>query len=110
MKTYKTTMGIEVKRVSRWIQIQCAGVTEKHSLHGYSSDGELLFFNHDRRKYALGQFLRFDFGPKSKVVYYEGNGEKGILSGYDSTEYYYPLMIEIDPKGEAVRLYQEVEK
>lgn len=110
MKIFKTTDGTEIKRVSRWINIKCRYVNPNHILHGYSDNGELLYFHYKRQDYALGQFLRFDLGPGAKTLKATCGAEEVVLSGYDATEMWYPLMIELDNRGEQIRLYQEVKK
>lgn len=98
-----TSDGMKIKRVSRWIQIHCDYVSPRHELYGYSDDGSLLYFKFDGRRYALGEFMRFSWGP----ITFDENGEQKTLAGYDSAEYYYPLLIEISESGEYVRLYKE---
>lgn len=108
MKIFLTNQGYKVERVSRWIRIDYRFVTKNHSLYYYSDNGDLVYFKFGGRRYALGQFMRFDIGPGAKNPVIHDKGEDIILSGYDSTEYYKPLMIEINKTGEAVRLYREV--
>ena len=43
-------------------------------------------------------------------MFYEENGKKQFLSGYDSTVYYYPLEIEISDDGDYIRLYRELKE
>ena len=106
-KILETSDGMKVERVSKWIKIRASYVTPKHRLHGYSDEGTLLYFKYDGDRYALGQFMRFDFGPSAKKMYVKDGKEDICLAGYDATEYYRPLMIEINSTGEAVRLYRE---
>lgn len=110
-RNFLTTEGTIIVRKSRWIQIHHDYVTKKHSLFEYADDyetpgteGLLVWFRHKGKKYALGQFMRFN-----KIQYFEDNGKRCSIGGYDYTQYYKPYLIEIDDCGEAVRLYQYVE-
>ena len=103
MKTITTVDGRKYNRVSRWIKLEYRTVTNRHSLYDYADDGVLICFRHGGRLYALGQFMRL-----SMPEFYEDNdGKMQYLSGYDCTEYYKPLVCEIDDGGEYIRLYQE---
>lgn len=112
MKTITTSEGRTYKRVSRWIHIKTEYVTKRHSLSDYadfysSEDGKgvLTYFKHDGRLYAIGQFMRLSY-PE---FFEDENGKQSFLSGYDCTDYYNPLMIEIEDGGEYCRLYQIIE-
>lgn len=112
MRKFITQENRIIERKSRWIQIHSDYVTKKHSLFDYADDyekpgeeGVLHWFRHKGKKYALGQFMRF-----SHPMYFKNEiGKLSLLSGYDSTQYYKPYLIEIDDRGEAVRLYIEEE-
>lgn len=101
-----------VKRVSRWIRIDNIPVTNRHSLYDYADtygldEGEkplLTCFRYSGRVYALGQFMRLA-APYSFI---DTNGNRAFISGYDSSNYYNPLLIEVCESGERVRLYQEL--
>lgn len=109
--TFRTNNGNLIVRRSRWIQLHHDYVTKKHSLFEYADDNEnpgteglLVWFRHKRKYYALGQFMRFN-----KNEYFEDNGKRCSIGGYDCTQYYKPYLIEINDSGEAIRLYQYVE-
>ena len=90
-------------RVSRWIKLDYTNITHRHSLANYAYDnGEdltLTYFMHGGKMYALGQFMRLS----EPITLEDGS----IISGYDCTQWYNPLLIEIRKDGEAVRLYEE---
>ena len=95
------------KRCSRWIQIQYKYITPKHSLYCFAENNDdcLVYFRHKGRIYALGEIMRFN--PPIKIK----NGKEEItLSGYDSTNYWNPILVEINNTGEAVRLYTYAEE
>lgn len=104
---------IHIMRVSRWIKIEIKWITKRSRFWDYADpyteeNGKrtILVFRYKNRLYCLDQFMRFN-----TPVYYEENGEKyNFISGYDSTDYYYPLEIEIHESGECVRLYRELKE
>lgn len=119
MKEFRTKNNTLIQRVSRWIRIkQAYDITKRHSLYYYRRDengyGEysdefnpnngtfLDYFTFNGRKYAIEQFLRLDY-----PIMFEENGKLQFLSGYDSENYYNPLLIEIDDSGEYIRCYYE---
>lgn len=119
MKLIKTNDGKMIQRVSCWIKIrQAYDITSRHSLHYYRMDENgyrdgqsafnpsngtyLDYFRFNGRKYAIEQFLRLDH-----PIMFEENDKLQYLSGYDSENYYNPLLIEIDDSGEYVRCYYE---
>jgi len=119
MKIIKTNDNRYIKRVSRWIKIrQAYNITSRHSLFYYRMDENgyrdgqtnfnpdngtyLDYFVFNGRKWAIDQFLRMDF-----PITWEENDKLQFLSGYDSENYYNPLMIEIDDSGEYVRCYYD---
>lgn len=106
-----TDTGYSYIRVSRWIKIICAEVTPRNSLYPYGdiyghddNRSTVYLFRHKNKKYALGQFMRLT----SPEFFIDKDGKTSFLSGYDATTYYKPLLIEIHPDGEYIRLYQEV--
>ena len=119
-KEFKTHDNRSLYRVSRWIKIQYAyNVTPRHSLYYYVTDengyrdgqnnfspenGTFLdFFKWRGRKYAIEQFLRLDY----PIFFEDTDGKTHYLSGYDSEDYYNPILIEVDEYGENVRIYVE---
>lgn len=99
-----------LKRVSRWITVDCIEVTKKHSLYYYGEDTEngkrtVYVFRYNGRLYALDQFLnRYGMMGFDK----ECNEYPAFICGYDGENYYNPLLMEIDEYGEKVRLWEEV--
>jgi hypothetical protein len=112
-KTITTNNGDYITRVSRWIRIQTAyNITERHALHYYAENTDVGnavdYFTYGGTRYALARFLRFG-SPWLPVEYSwtDDDGKMQFLSGYDSENYYNPIMIEIHPDGEHVRVYRE---
>lgn len=100
-----------IRRVSRWVRIDNICIT-KRSRFWDIADGYTTYngvrtidvFRYKDRLYPLNQFLRLSH-PYS---FTDTDGEKSYISGYDSSNYYNPLLIEICESGERVRLYQEL--
>lgn len=91
-------------RVSRWLKVEYTIVSEKHQLANYTEKSGsaglwLNYFKYQGKQYALGQFMRL----ATPIILEDGS----IISGFDSTNYYEPLMIEISSDGESVRLWKE---
>jgi hypothetical protein len=103
-----TKDGNKIKRVSRWIKIRADyNITNRHSLYEYCdkyNDNYIDYFIYKGEKYALSQFTRLNY----PIMWEDEEGKLNFLSGYDSTNYYNPLLIEIEEGGEAIRLYEEV--
>ena len=119
MKTIVTKDGRKIRRVSRWISIRHAyNVTKRHSLWYYATDGNgyrngsekfdpssetyLDYFVWNGRKWAIDQFYRLDY-----PIMWEEDSKLNFIGGYDSENYYNPILIEIDEYGEYVRVYEE---
>ena len=97
---------------SRWIRVDYKIITEKHSLFDYGTPDDIYperksicCFRHNGKLYALEQFLRLTY----PVMLDDDNGTI-IIGGYDGTNYYKPLLIEIHPDGECIRLWNEERK
>lgn len=103
----------ELKRVSRWISVDCLNITEKHSLYYYADKEDcyngkypVMAFRWNNRWYAIGQFIgRFSmWGFDQKCERYPA-----YIHAYDGDgDLYCPLLMEMDEYGEKVRLYIEV--
>lgn len=104
MKYITTTDGRKYRRASRWIHVDYMPVTARHALADYADGDMLSYFRHGGRRYAIGQFMRLTY-PE---FFTDENGETGYLSGYDSTQWYNPLLIEIHENGDYIRLFQGV--
>ena len=110
MKTIKTSENRICQRVSNWIEIKYAYVTKRHSLSDYADfygtdnekEGLLAYFTFKGKKYALGQFMRL----LSPEFFEDENEKQSFLYGYDYTDYYRPLMIEMSDCGDSIRLFQ----
>ena len=119
MKLILTKDGKTIKRMSRWIKIrQAYGVSKRNRLCYYATDENgyregnsnfnpdsrlfLDYFVWNGRRWAIEQFYCLDY-----PIMYEENGKLQYLSGYDSENYYNPILIEIDNNGEYVRVYEE---
>lgn len=97
--------GKKLKRVSKWLKIKSKYVTPRHSLYDYSYEGELTYFLYKGKEYALSQFLRLSY-----PIIFENEEEKTtFISGYDCTNYYNPLLIELSDGCEEVRLFETYE-
>lgn len=114
MKKIVAQDGKKYKRVSRWIKIESKYVTRRHALADYADYfcgaddkkiGLLSCFRHNGKVYGISQFMRTSY----PIFFTDENGKTSYISGYDCTQYYKPLLCEIDDGGEYVRLYEEVE-
>lgn len=126
MKEIVTKEGRTLLRLSRWIKVQQGyNITPRHSLYDYCTDengfypgqsmfnpenGTFLdFFRFNGRKYAINQFIIFGGCMGGYPPMWEDEDRKiHYLSGYDSEDYYNPIMIESSEYCEYVRVYQEV--
>ena len=110
MKTIKTSENRTYNKVSNWIEIKYQYITKRHSLSDYADfcgtdnekEGLLTYFTFKGKKYTLGQFMRLSYPEFFK----NEDGKQSFLCGYDCTDYYKPLMIEMNDCGDAVRLFQ----
>lgn len=71
----------KIKRISRWIKVDYKYVTKNHSLYDYADryceeqgKAPVLFFRHDNRLYALGQFMRLS----TPYAFIDTDGEKAL--------------------------------
>lgn len=112
-KIITTTDGKQIKRVSRWIKIHFSEiVTEKHSLYYYADKYEnnnyVDYFIFNGKKWALSQFMRFGYPMTANYIQWYEKDKLHYMSGFDSENYYNPLLIEMDECCEYVRVYEEV--
>ena len=113
------------KRSSRWIKIRHTYYPNKrNTLWYYVTDGYgnrpdhkdftrshglfLDYFVWHGKKYAIDQFIRFGTFYTPEIMSYFENKKEIYLSGYDSENYYNPIMIEVDEGGERVRVYESM--
>ena len=92
------------RKASRWIKVEYTIISPRNRLADYADkdDGEhlnLTCFRFKGKQYALGQFMQLAY----PIMLEDGS----IISGYDATQSYRPLMIVIHTNGEAVRLWSE---
>ena len=123
MKQFTTTDNRNIMRVSRWISIKHNyNPNKRNNLWYYVTDGNgyregqagydktaglyLDYFIFQGRKYAINQFLNLNNPFYCIPVMFYENGKLQYLSGYDSENYYNPIMIELSEDGEQVRIYQ----
>ena len=115
-----TKDGKTIRRLSRWIKIQRAyNVNKRNSLWYYVTDGNgyregqsgfdpstglyLDYFRWNGRTWAVEQFMRLVY----PIFWEDKEGKLNWLSGYDSENYYNPILIEFDEYCEYVRVYEE---
>lgn len=103
MKILSTKDNTQIKRVSRWIKVKYKIITKKHRLYDFSDNGDLWYFTHKGKEYAIGQFIRLSY-----PIMWEENNKLQYLSGYDCIDCYNPLHIEIENGGECIRLYEVI--
>ncbi len=126
-KLLKTDIGGWVERLSRWIEIKHNynpslsrnpladyivdenGHENGSSMFDPNSNLSLDYFVFDGKKYAMGQFARLG-SAWAWPIFYEEDGCKIPLAGYDHETYYDPIYIELDDACEHVRVYHEVLK
>lgn len=96
---------------SRWIKVRYKDVTKRsvvwdYADHYFASDEvcTVPYFIHKNKQYAIGQFMRLSY----PITYEDKDGKTGVIGGYNSTDWYNPLLLEIHPDGEYVRLWKEV--
>ena len=117
------TDGKIIYRKSRWIKRQTNyNPNKRNSLFYYATDENgyregqtgynpknglyLDYFRWNGRNWAIEQFLRLDY----PIMWEDKEGKLNFLSGYDSENYYNPILIEIDETGEYIRVYEEGRK
>lgn len=110
--------GTMMNRVSKWIPIETIIVTARHSLWDYGEalddDAELnpkkyryvTKFKYYRRDYALSQFMRLKFCGGHNYIYTGNDGADYEITAYDATQSFKPLLLEVNPSGTHVRLYE----
>lgn len=114
-KLISTQDGKTLERVSRGIRRkQAYNVTRRHSLYYYAEDcgnGEnaVDYFRWNDRKWAINQFFAFGtmVTPQAGEMWEESDGLH-YIAGYDSENYYNPILIELSTDAECVRVYVEV--
>lgn len=84
------------RQVSQWLKIRYKHVTHNHSLYDYAKDNDniLVYFMYKNHPYALGQFMRFEFGGGRNVELDDLEGHVTLV-GYDATSPYMPFLLEM---------------
>lgn len=105
IKDKNNALGNGYEKVSRWLTIEETIISRRNRLAPFADDSGaelcLTYFRYKGKQYALSQFMRFI----TPITLEDGT----VLSGFDSTKYYQPLLLEMSSTGEVVRLWQEVE-
>lgn len=124
MKLIKTTDGKTLKRVSRWIKVrQNYNPSKRNGLWDYVRDENgygpysdkfdpetamLDFFRWNGRNWALEQFYSLGGMMGGAPIFFENeDGKLSYIAGYDSQNYFNPILIEVDDCSEYVRIYEE---
>ena len=69
----------------------------------YNNEG-LPYFMNGRRRHFLSDYMRTNYGCTNNELYAAG------LHAYDSTSGYYPDFIQLDDKGESVKIWRSVKQ
>ena len=114
-----------IYRLSRWIRIQRNyNPNKRNRLYYYAMDGNgyregqngfdpknglyIDFFHWNGRTYAIEQFIMLgSIWCPYTCTFNDKDGKMHYLSGYDSENYFDPILIELDEYGEYVRVYTE---
>lgn len=125
MKKIIANDGHILNRVSRWIRVRHNyNPSKRNSLWYYVTDGNgrkechsdfdpttglcLDYFVWNGRKWAIEQFNSVYGTMGIPPIFFEDeNGKTSFISGYDSENYYNPILIELDDGCEYVRVYEE---
>ena len=81
------------KSASRWIKIE------------YTIKDSKPYFRHYGKRYYLDNIMRLSY----PIMWNDKDGKLNYISGYDSTQWYNPYLVELDEAGEYVRLWEELE-
>lgn len=126
MKKIIANDGHVLNRVSRWIKIrQNFRPNRRNSLWYYVMDGNghregqsdydpstglfLDYFIWNGRKWALEQFIALGGMMGGTPIFFENeDGKTSYIAGYDSENYYNPILIEFGDGYDYVRVYEEV--
>lgn len=118
--------GNKLERVSRWITIKHAyNVSKRNALAYYAMDENgykegqtnfnsenglyLDYFRFNGKNYAMEQFIsNSSMWSNGTQFFTDIDGKLTYIAGYDSENYYNPILIEIDEYCEHVRVYVEM--
>lgn len=126
MKKILTSDGRTLVRRSRWIEVRKNyNPNKRNRLWYYVTDGNgyregqkgydpssglfLDYFRWNGRNWAIEQFYSVSgtMGFLAPIMFEDENGKTSYIAGYDSENYYNPILIEVDDCGEYVRVYEE---
>ena len=126
MKKISTTDGRTRIRRSRWILVRHNDhPNRRNSLWDYVTDGNgnrscsprfdpssglyLDYFVWNGRKWAIEQFYSASgtMGFLAPMMFENEDGKLSYIAGYDSENYWNPILIELDDGCEYVRVYEE---
>ena len=128
MKTFITTDGRKITRVSRWIKVRTNYnankrnalwdyVTDDYGRHSYDdgfdpTNGTFLdYFRHDGKNYAISQFYRMGSAwlSMNPYMFEDTDGKLTVVGAMDMDGDLYingnTLFLEMDDNGEYIRLY-----
>lgn len=125
MKKIAASNGHNLIRRSGWIDIKYNyHPNRRNKLWYYVTDGNgnregnknfdpssgltLEYFRWNGRNWAIGQFFSAS-GTMGFLapIFFEDDGKTSYIAGYDSENYYNPILIEVDDCCEHVRVYEE---
>ena len=93
IKQVEKPYNCKVKTISRWIAIRFDRM-----------DGNPYFIFHNRR-ISLDNVMRLTY----PMFYREEDGEQAYISGYLPISNTYTQLVEVDPIGEYVRIWEEID-
>ena len=125
MKKIVANDGHVLIRRSRWIKIRHNyNPSKRNGMWDYVRDGYgrgegsrdfdpasglyLDYFRWNGANWAIERFNSMYGTMGAPPIFFEDeNGKTSYISGYDSENYYNPILIELDDCGEYVRVYEE---
>lgn len=87
------------ERISDWLEVQYREITEDMKEYTDEEDYWQPGFEFEGGFYYLSDFVRAHNNPWGNIT------APDYIHGYDGTDWFNPMFIEIDDGGEAVRLY-----
>ena len=90
----------QFERISGWLEIEYKEITEDMKEYADEEDYIQACFEYEGGVHYLSDFVRCHNNP------WGGIDSPDYIHGYDSTNIYNPLFVEISDSGEAVRLYE----
>lgn len=93
---------MKFKLISDWLEIEYREITEDMKAYTKEEDYWQPGFEYEGNFNYLSDFIRCHNNPWS------GIDCPDYIHGYDSTDIYRPLFVEISDSGDAVRLYKHI--